>query len=179
MRPDESFVGQPVRSLQTMLRVIAQSDPDIPSVIPDGIYGTDTMRSVSAFQRSRGLPITGTVDQQTWEAIVIAYDAAIVEQAEAQPLNIILNPGEVIKRGDRNANLYIIQAVLTVLSETYAQITPPSQNGVLDLATGNSLMSFQQLHQLPVTGEVDKLTWKRLALQYPLAAGLISNSATI
>lgn len=178
MRPNESFVGQPVRSLQTMLRVIAKGDSDIPPVIPDGIYGADAMRSVSAFQRKAGLPVTGTVDQRTWDAIVIAYEDAIVEQAEAEPLNILLNPGQVIKRGDANPNLYIIQAVLTVLSETYSQITPPSQNGVLDLATGNSLMAFQQLHQLPVTGEVDKLTWKRLALQYPLAAGLLPNSAT-
>ena len=29
MRPAESFVGQPIRSLQTMLRVIAENDPRI------------------------------------------------------------------------------------------------------------------------------------------------------
>ena len=178
MRPNESFVGQPIRSVQTMLRVIAQTDPNIPPVVPDGIYGADTMRSVSAFQRSVGLPVTGTVDQQTWEAIVLAYEDAMVEQAEAEPLNILINPGQVIRRGERNPDLYVIQAVLTVLSEMYSQITPPSQSGVLDLATGNSLMSFQQLHSLPVTGEVDKLTWKRLALQYPMAAGRITDSAS-
>lgn len=170
MRPNESFVGQPVRSLQTMLRVIAENDPDIPSVIPDGIYGRDTMRSVSAFQRSAGLPITGITDQNTWEAIVRRYEIALIEQVEAEPLWIILNPGQVIKRGERNPNLYIVQAILTVLSELYAAITPPSRNGVLDLPTANSLSSFQQMHLLPVTGELDKKTWRHLALQYPLAA---------
>lgn len=170
MRPNESFVGQPVRSLQTMLRVIAENDPDIPSVIPDGIYGRDTMCSVSAFQRSAGLPITGITDQNTWEAIVRRYEIALIEQVEAEPLWIILNPGQVIKRGERNPNLYIVQAILTVLSELYAAITPPSRNGVLDLPTANSLSSFQQMHLLPVTGELDKKTWKHLALQYPLAA---------
>lgn len=170
MRPNESFVGQPVRSLQTMLRVIAENDPDIPSVIPDGIYGRDTMRSVSAFQRSAGLPSTGITDQRTWEAIVRRYEPALIEQGEAEPLLIILNPGQVIKRGDRNPNLYIVQAILTVLSELYAAITPPSRNGVLDLPTANSISSFQQMHLLPVTGELDKKTWKHLALQYPLAA---------
>lgn len=179
MRPNESFVGQPIRSLQTMLRVIAQNDPEIPSVVPDGVYGRDTMRSVSAFQRSVGLPVTGTVDQSTWDAIVVRYELALVEQIEAEALQIVLNPGQVIRRGESNPNLYVVQAVLKVLSEIYSEITPPSQTGILDLATINALMAFQQLHQLPVTGELDKQTWKRLALQYPLAAGINANSTII
>ena len=47
MRPVESFVGQPIRSLQTMLRVIAESDPRHESIIPDGIYGPETISAVS------------------------------------------------------------------------------------------------------------------------------------
>ena len=43
MRPNESFVGQPVRSLQTMLRVIAELDENQPSVVPDSIYGPNTV----------------------------------------------------------------------------------------------------------------------------------------
>ena len=37
MRPPESFVGQPIRNLQTMLQVIAQNDPSYTAIIPDGI----------------------------------------------------------------------------------------------------------------------------------------------
>ena len=58
MRPPESFVGQPIRSLQTMLRVIAEDDPSHMRVIPDGIYGPETMAAVSTFQRKHGLPVT-------------------------------------------------------------------------------------------------------------------------
>ena len=32
-----SFLGRPVRSLQTMLRLISKMIPEIPPVIPDGI----------------------------------------------------------------------------------------------------------------------------------------------
>ena len=39
MRPAESFIEQPVRSLQTMLRVLAEDDQRLPTVVPDGIYG--------------------------------------------------------------------------------------------------------------------------------------------
>ena len=72
MRPVESFAGQPVRSLQTMLRVIAQHNSTHPDVIPDGIYGPETVAAVSAFQQLHALPITGITDQNTWEAIVEA-----------------------------------------------------------------------------------------------------------
>ena len=48
MRPPESFVGQPIRSLQTMLRVIAENDPSHPTLVPDGIYGPETVDAVAA-----------------------------------------------------------------------------------------------------------------------------------
>ena len=66
MKPGESFVEQPIRSLQTMLRVIAEDDPRLPDLVPDGIYGQTTMQAVTAFQRLYGLPITGIADQNTW-----------------------------------------------------------------------------------------------------------------
>ena len=170
MRPPESFIGQPVRSLQTMLRVIAQEDQRQPSLIPDGIYGSQTTAAVAAFQRNHGLPVTGVTDQNTWEQIVLAYEPAIIRVGVAQPLKIILNPGQVIRRGDREPNVYILQAVLIVLSQLYNSITPPGMSGTLDEATAASLESFQALTGLPQTGELDKVTWKHLALHYPLAS---------
>ena len=170
MRPDETFVGQPVRSLQQMLRTIAESDNRHPSVVPDGIYGPDTTAAVSYFQRRYGLPVTGVTNLTTWEAIVPVYEDARVDILEAEPVAIVLNPGQVIRRGEQNANLYLVQAILTVLSQFYSSITPPGMTGILDLATSDSLSSFQQLNQLPMTGELDKKTWKYLALHYPAAA---------
>ena len=172
MRPLESFVGQPIRSLQTMLRVIAENDDRQPSVVPDGIYGPNTVTAVSEFQRRSGLPVTGVADQETWEAIVAVYEPALVEVDQAQPLQIILNPGQIIRRGEKNPNIYLVQAILIVLSQEYASITPPSMNGILDLPTANALASFQSLTQLPSTGELDKQTWKHLALHYPMAANI-------
>ncbi|MBE6976723.1 MAG: hypothetical protein E7439_05990 [Ruminococcaceae bacterium] len=172
MRPPESFIGQPVRSLQTMLRVIAQTDDNQPSVIPDGIYGPQTSAAVSAFQRNRGLPITGVADQATWEAITAAYEPALILVGEAQPIAVIFEPNEVIVAGQRHPNLYLAQGMLTVLSQVYGSISPPSLNGTLDLPTGQSLASFQRLNDLPETGELDRITWRQLALHYPGAASL-------
>ncbi len=172
MRPAESFVAQPIRSLQTMLRVIAENDPTHPSVVPDGIYGPETVRSVSIFQRNHGLPVTGVTDLSTWETIVSVYEPALIQQNEAHPLHIILNPMQVIRKGERHPNLYLIQGILAALAEQYLSIPQPSQTGLLDEATAESIMAFQALNALPVTGHLDKHTWKHLALQYPLAANI-------
>ena len=170
MRPPESFIGQPVRSLQTMLRVIAQEDEDQPSLVPDGIYGEQTVGAVAAFQRNRGLPPTGVADQITWEAIVAAYEPAMTRVGAATPVELILHPGQILRRGIQEPNVYIIQAILMVLSNTYGSVTPPGMTGVLDEATSESIASFQELSGLPMTGELDKVTWKHLAIHYPLAA---------
>ncbi len=176
MRPPESFIGQPVRSLQTMIRVIAQNEPNQPSLIPDGIYGNQTTAAVSAFQRNHGLPVTGVADQATWEAIVTAYEPAVIIAGPAQPLEIVLDSGEVLGRGSDDPDIYIVQAVLTVISNAYGSVTPPGSSGVLDEPTSASLIAFQEMTGLPQSGELDKLTWRQLALHYPLAAERSKNS---
>lgn len=175
MRPSESFIGQPIRSLQTMLRVLAENDQKYIPIIPDGIYGPETVRAVSTFQRHHGLPITGMTDQDTWEAIVSRYEPALVEQDAAHPIYVILEPKQVIRRGERHPNIYLVQAMLTVLSQIYESILSPESTGLLDDATADALATFQGLNSLPMTGNLDKQTWKSLTLQYPLAASLLLN----
>ena len=170
MRPDETFVGQPVRSLQQMLRTIAEYDNSHLPLIPDGIYGRKTLAAVSHFQRLHGLAVTGVTDQDTWDSIVREYERAVIEVDHAQPVEIILNTNEVLVRGDRSPYLHIAQAMLLALSEEYASVTPPGRTGILDEATAQSLASFQELSSLPQTGILDKQTWKHLALHFPLAA---------
>ena len=172
MRPAESFIGQPIRSLQTMLRVIAEDDPSHVRIVPDGIYGPETVAAVSTFQRKHGLSVTGVTDHPTWEAIVAAYEPALVRIDDALPVDIILNPGQTIRRGERHPHMYLVQGMLAALSDTYKSIGKPGLTGTLDASTSDSLGSFQYLTGLPMTGELDKHTWKHLALHYPLAANL-------
>ena len=172
MRPPESFVGQPVRSLQTMLRVIGEDTGQDRTVIPDGFYGNNTRDAVSEFQRSRGLPSTGIADEDTWQRIVTEYPDALTRVGPAEPLQLILNPGQVIRAGESHPYLFLIQAILTALEEDYGSIPAPPTTGVLDMPTADSISTFQRLSQLPETGEVDKITWKHLARHYPLAVNL-------
>lgn len=170
MKPAESFIGQSVRSLQTMLRVIARDRSWAPDIVPDGIYGQDTLSAVSAFQRQFGLPVTGVTDQETWEAIVDEYEEALIRVGKAEPIEILLNPGQVFRRGDRSPYLYLAQGMLTVLSEEYINLQKPDHTGVLDGITAESLADFQILTGLPSTGELDRKTWKHLAKHFTLSA---------
>lgn len=170
MKPGESFVEQPIRSLQTMLRVIAEDDPRLPTLVPDGVYGPTTLQSISAFQRLYGLPITGITDQNTWDRIVSVYEPALIRIGPAEPIEIIIDPGQVFRLGESNAYIYLLQGILTQLANENPTITTPSYSGVLDDPTSQALAAFQLLAGLPTTGELDKITWKYLVKQFTLSA---------
>lgn len=170
MRPGESFVEQPVRSLQTMLRVIAEDDPRQPTVVPDGIYGPSTMNAVTAFQRRAGLPATGITDQQTWEQIFEAYEPALIRVGKAEPIEILIEPGQVFRIGDSSPYIYLLQSILTQLSLDHTAINAPGHSGILDDPTESALTGFQRLARLPVTGELDRITWKYLVKHFTLNA---------
>ena len=179
MKPEDSFISQPIRSLQTMLRTLAEYDERHETLIPDGIYGPATVSAVSKFQRIHGLPVTGVTDQNTWEMIVAEYEPALIHMDEAEPLHIILDPKEVIRRGQRHPHIYIVQGILAVLEDAYQSIGPVSHSGILDEATYIALSNFQIMSGLPRTGQLDKQTWKALALQYPQAARLADNGKNV
>ena len=175
MRPAESFVAQPVRSLQTMLRVIAEDDPNLPTVVPDGIYGPSTMIAVTAFQRRDGIPVTGIVDEYTWTRIVAAYEPALIRIDKAEPIEILLEPGQIIELGEHHPYVYLLQSMLTQLSADHTGIQLPGFSGILDADTSQSLKAFQILAGLPATGTLDRVTWKHLARQYTLNVNQNSN----
>lgn len=168
MRPGESFLEQTVRSLQTMLRVIAEDDSRLPTVIPDGIYGPSTMIAVTAFQRREGIPITGIVDENTWTQIAEAYEPALVRVGKAEPIEILLEPGQIILIGESSPYIYLLQGMLAQLSKDHEPIVYPTFSGILDTETSASLRGFQVLAGLPATGTLDRITWKHLVRQFTL-----------
>ena len=61
--------GPKVRQMQEQLNAISAVYTAIPSLVPDGIFGENTRRSVEEFQSVFGLPVTGVVDYRTWYKI--------------------------------------------------------------------------------------------------------------
>lgn len=159
---------KPIRSLQSMLYTIAQNDSACLPVLPDGIYGKQTVAAVSRFQQLNGLPATGITDQNTWDHIVQAYDTALTELDAAQPLQVEMMPHSPLCRGACGSCVWVAQAMLQSLSEVYS-CPPPSASGTMDDVTEDALCAFQALCGLPMSGQLDKNTWKHLSLQFSLA----------
>ena len=171
MKPAASFLSQPVRSLQTMLRALAKAMPeDYQDLIPDGIYGQQTRRAVSQFQSRHALPVTGVADQPTWERVSALYQKLRPEILPAQAIFLRVLPCGDPEAGTVYPCLYLVQAMLAAMAERYGSIVPPPLSGMLDSGTREALQSFQQLCGLECTGRPDKTTWKHLSFQFTLLA---------
>lgn len=177
MKPAESFIGQPIRSLQTMLRVISEFDGTVSTVVPDGIYGKETSAAVTEFQRKAGLPPTGITDQRTWEEIVAVYDDALISIGKAEPIEILWDPNRVYISGDSGPTILLAQSMLLYLSQIHEPIPAPGHNGTLDGDTVRSISAFQEINALPLTGNLDKKTWKYLSRQFTLHTNLRTGEA--
>lgn len=149
--------------LQTMLRLIGQTDGTLPLINPDGIFGPETERAVLAFQRNMGLPATGIVDFGTWNAVTNAYRMA--QNFTRCGLALFPFPGngyEVI-HGEESELVYIIQILLSGIEVVYDVFSGTDISGIYDEKTEKAIRMFQKLNRLPVTGTVNALTWDRLA----------------
>ena len=67
-------VGFPVTAVQYMLDELTIEFDGLEGVPQNGIYGPETARAVTEFQRRNLLPETGEVDKATWDALVRSYE---------------------------------------------------------------------------------------------------------
>ncbi len=162
----QSFSGKEVTSLQTMLRTLARVEEGLPSVIPDGIYGRDTMAAVTAFQRKRGLPQTGVVTGEDWEAITNAYRRAVIDVLPAEPLAILLAPGQVLLLGSRNRHVPLVQVLLQTVAGEYEDMPVPEITGVYDQCTADAVQWLQARNNETPSGILDKRLWRILVGLY-------------
>ena len=169
MIQERRFFSQPIRSLQTMLRTIALYSDEYQRIIPDGIYGPETQKAVLTFQRNRELPATGITDLQTWEEIVKRYDEAVEALSPPRATEYEYQEEFPFSRGNSGARLKIAQCMLSELAQRYCCVCPPELSGSMDTLMINSISEFQRLNALPVSGKLDKATWKNLILQFALS----------
>lgn len=169
MNRERVLYNQPVRSLQWMLRHLAQHTGDIDLITPSGVFDPPTQAAVSQFQRGHGIPVTGVADRSTWDAIVRAYDDALHFTTPVQSIHMDLQVNLPPETGAYSPLLHLAQVMLFFLAEEYQSVFRPEQTGYMDEITGQSLSDFQNLTGLPMTGMLDQQTWNHLALHYSAA----------
>src|SRR5271166_3016418 len=71
----QSVAGSIITDIQASLNAITSSDIKV-----DGSFGKQTEQAVTGFQTARGLPVTGTVSDTTWAALMHSSEPPIFER---------------------------------------------------------------------------------------------------
>lgn len=164
-----------IKELQGYLNTVAGENDNIPYVIPDGVYGEATRNAVSDFQQESGLPVTGEVDEQTWRALLKAYETIVNFNASLELIQPFARRELILNEGDTGFVVYIIQAMLDTVGQFYSNLDSPKITGVYDEATVKSVRQLQHILRMNETGKFDRNTWNGLAKLYNFHA-LIDNS---
>ena len=166
-RLEQEMVARPVRALQYMLRRLSARYRELPELQPDGRFGERTLESVMRYQKRRGLPVTGVVDQPTWTAI--RNDWQEVELELAHPRQLRGFPaGEVVVPGESWDFLYVPQAMFRALGRSLEDLEEERVDGVHAGTSVQNAMWLQDKAGLEQTGNMDRDTWDALSALYEL-----------
>ncbi len=157
----------PVISLQRMLNTLAAQLPDLPRLEPDGVFGEDTMEAVMLFQKSQGLPVTGSVDGDTWEALTKVYISVMRPSQPPQPVCLYSRiAGWSVSPGEFSLLLFPIQGMFSALSERLGGVQVAAPSGWLDQTTAANLRWLQRCSSCEECGSLNLATWNYLRRVY-------------
>ena len=158
------------RNLQRYLRQLSYHDPAIFAPPIDGIFASETQRSLRDFQTAYGLPATGIADRETWDILYAAYRASITEHTPPRAISVFpfLPTDPQLTLGSRAFSVTVLQHMLQELSVLYTPLPSVVVTGVYDDATYEAIRAFQEKNRLPINGITDVATWNAVADQYNL-----------
>ena len=144
-----------VRSLQRKLRNISSYYDEIPVIQADGIFGDSTEDALLKFQELFGLERTGIADFDTWNKIV-EISQETDRATEPTDSVLIFNEGNVsINPGDKDNQLFVIQAMMLALAQETKNISAPSVTGIHDKNSVDAVKSVQLISGLDDNGIID------------------------
>lgn len=163
--------GLDVQTIQTYLNRIRKNYPAIPVITDEtGVFGDSTKAAVTKFQSIFNLATDGIVGKATWYKISNLYTAVtrLAElNSEGNSLGIgTVPPSSVLRQGSRGQDVITLQYLLDVISEYYAGIPSPKQDGIFGNDTREAVIAFQRRMGLAADGIVGSATWNSLYKTY-------------
>ena len=155
-----------IQDLQRMLTAISHVHRESPRLQQDGRFGEKTLEAVMRFQRTTGLPVTGEVDQSTWEAVCQAHRDAQKHLAPPRSISLLPHHGQDIHPGQSTPLLFPVQGMFLALSAIFGPVRPGEVSGWLDEDTAHNLRWLQNRGNRSETGILDKDTWEDLSRLY-------------
>lgn len=157
----------PILEIQRTLRNIDYFENGLARIRLTGTYNEETRQGVSRFQEKYGLPVTGVVDNTTWQLLQAINKSTKEAQALARAVYILPKISEyTIYPGIQDDVIYIIQHMINVISQEYDSIIPVKFSGIYDRDTENAIKEFQRVNLLENNGIIDPATFNRLADEY-------------
>ena len=156
-----------IQEVQYFLNVLSAYYDTIPSVDINAVLDTQTRSAIMEFQKTFNLPITGLVDEQTWNSMsnaVIGILETLPPTAIALPA--LLWPGDIYRLGSEGPAVYLIQQYLSYIASVLEGIPPAEPDGIYGPQTEQAVRQFQEYFGIDVTGVVDRYTWDRIVLIY-------------
>jgi len=151
--------GTNVRLIQEALNKIAPKYPGrLWTLSADGVFGNMTRDAIFAFQSIFGMPITGVVNQATWDRLMQeAYSGS------SPGSQVPSFPGTNIGIGSVGTNVRLIQQAINAIAPNYpGRLWLLAEDGVYGNGVRDAIFAFQSIFGLPVTGVVGQVTWDRL-----------------
>ena len=159
--------GSGVDIIQYYLQLIGAFDTTIPSLPLDGYYGPETEAAVRAFQRTYGLPETGTVRPDTWEKLYDVYIADLSSVPESVFGNLARPFGGIVLReGSEEPDVLLLQEYLRAINSSLSLFTSPPLSGYFGPDTTAAVRAFQEYAGITPDGIVTPLTWDAIADTY-------------
>ncbi|MDR0992395.1 MAG: peptidoglycan-binding protein [Ruminococcus sp.] len=161
-----------IQEIQNYLRLISFQNADIPTILPTGIYDSQTREAVTRFQEAAGLPATGEIDKATWDEIVAEYKQVEAYLSAVGSISPFPSRQLQLKQGDRSTTIFMLQSLIATLAMHYINIPRITVDGYFGPDTEVAVKVLQKVVGLPETGIVDDKTWDCMAKVYNVLAYL-------
>ncbi len=154
--------GRQVLGVQTYLTVLSRRYGSIMPLTRDGNFDARTEESVRAFQREFSLPVTGWVDEATWNRIYQEYKNTLLTEHEECRFIDVPYPGEPTEVGQTNVFVRTALYYYNVIAAFDLLLEPIPIEETYSLSASAAIMGFQRTRGITPTGVNDDTTWTML-----------------
>lgn len=173
----EGMQGVYIQLLQYFLSIVGAYYDELPRLPDiDGVFGPQTRNAVIAYQKMMGLPQTGVVNQETWNALISTYQAVVrVRPIEEWLPGTVGFPNIFLVEGMSGEEVRRAQELINIIARGYPAVGTVTVDGAFGPATRASVVAIQKQLGLPETGAIGPLTWEGMN---DLAESILGGSVT-
>lgn len=154
--------GKQVEELQEKLQNLSGVFPSLPIVVIDGYYGDITQNTVKKFQELNSLPVTGDVDDLTWDQMNYFLERRQNEIIIHKTTDDIDLSNNVVRLGSKGRYVSDLQQYLNIAASKNSNIPTVKVDGNFGKNTEQAVLQFQKEYGLNTDGVVGAITWDAL-----------------